>query len=123
ALYAGVLALLGCGAVYLPLDPALPLQRQQYILDNAGAMLLLHDGSHPLAAAEFPALNITAMQIPETVPIPASTYPSSDAPCMALYTSGTTGHPKGVLLSQRNLSHFTAWYADYVNLNQHSRVL
>ncbi|WP_164553066.1 AMP-binding protein, partial [Pseudomonas viridiflava] len=57
ALYAGVLAILGCGAVYLPLDPALPLQRQQFILDNAGAMLLLHDGSHPLAAAEFPALN------------------------------------------------------------------
>ncbi|WP_164574600.1 AMP-binding protein, partial [Pseudomonas viridiflava] len=95
ALYAGVLAILGCGAVYLPLDPALPLQRQQYILDNAGAMLLLHDGSHPLAAAEFPALNIAAMQIPGTVPLPASTYPACDAPCMALYTSGTTGHPKG----------------------------
>lgn len=123
ALYAGVLAILGCGAVYLPLDPALPLQRQQYILENAGAMLLLHDGSHPLAAAEFPALNISAMQIPETVPLAANAYPACDAPCMALYTSGTTGHPKGVLLSQRNLSHFTAWYADYVDLNQHSRVL
>ena len=42
---------------------------------------------------------------------------------MALYTSGTTGHPKGVLLSQANLAHFTAWYADYVQLNEHSRVL
>ena len=42
---------------------------------------------------------------------------------MALYTSGTTGHPKGVLLSQRNLSHFTAWYAEQVSLSEYSRVL
>ncbi|MBN4172849.1 hypothetical protein GSU75_00017 [Pseudomonas savastanoi pv. phaseolicola] len=60
-LYAGILAILGCGAVYLPLDPGQPLQRQQYILENSGAMLLLHDGSHPLAAAEFPALDIAAV--------------------------------------------------------------
>ena len=49
--------------------------------------------------------------------------PALDAPCMALYTSGTTGHPKGVLLSQANLAHFTAWYADYVQLRAESRVL
>ena len=49
--------------------------------------------------------------------------PDLDAPCMALYTSGTTGHPKGVLLSQANLAHFTAWYADYVQLTEQSRVL
>ncbi|QHF01132.1 amino acid adenylation domain-containing protein [Pseudomonas asturiensis] len=123
ALYAGVLAILGCGAVYLPLDPALPLQRQQYILENSGAMLLLHDGSHPLAAAEFPALNIDAMQLTETGHVASVFSPDGDAPCMALYTSGTTGHPKGVLLSQRNLSHFTAWYADHVGLTEYSRVL
>jgi acyl-CoA synthetase (AMP-forming)/AMP-acid ligase II len=51
ALYAGILAILGSGAVYLPLEPSHPLQRQQYILSNAGAVLLLHDGQHPLAAA------------------------------------------------------------------------
>ncbi len=123
ALYAGILAILGYGAVYLPLDPALPLARQQYMLDDSGAVLLLHDGSHPLAAAEFPALNIAAMQISETAPAARQVNPDSESPCMALYTSGTTGHPKGVLLSQHNLSHFTAWYADYVSLGKQSRVL
>lgn len=42
---------------------------------------------------------------------------------MVLYTSGTSGQPKGVLLSQQNLAHFSAWYSQYVELTEHSRVL
>ena len=123
ALFAGILGILGNGAVYLPLDPSQPLQRQQYILENANAVLLLHDGSHPLAGVVVPGLDISHIEI---VPTPQSLMrqcPEINAPCMALYTSGTTGHPKGVMLSQRNLSHFTAWYARYVELSEHSRVL
>jgi amino acid adenylation domain-containing protein/thioester reductase-like protein len=124
ALYAGILAILGSGAVYLPLEPSHPLQRQQYILENAGAVLLLHDGEHPLAA-QMPGLDISRIDFGD-VDLDQSLMrqrPDPGAPCMALYTSGTTGHPKGVLLSQANLAHFTAWYADYVQLTEQSRVL
>jgi amino acid adenylation domain-containing protein/thioester reductase-like protein len=124
ALYAGILAILGSGAVYLPLEPSHPLQRQQYILSNAAAVLLLHDGQHPLAL-EMPGLDITGLDFDAAnldQPLMRQ-RPDLDAPCMALYTSGTTGHPKGVLLSQANLAHFTAWYADYVQLTEQSRVL
>lgn len=124
ALFAGILAILGSGAMYLPLDPSQPTQRQQYILQNAGALLLLHDGKHPLAE-QWPGLDISQLGIDATDPTRSlmRRRPASDAPCMALYTSGTTGQPKGVLLSQRNLSHFSAWYAEYVSLSEHSRVL
>jgi amino acid adenylation domain-containing protein/thioester reductase-like protein len=124
ALYAGILAILGHGAVYLPLEPSHPLQRQQYTLSDAGAVLLLHDGQHPLAS-EVVGLDITRIDFDEVdldQPLMRQ-RPALDAPCMALYTSGTTGHPKGVLLSQANLAHFTAWYADYVQLTENSRVL
>ncbi|PWK29741.1 MULTISPECIES: non-ribosomal peptide synthetase [unclassified Pseudomonas] len=124
ALYAGILAILGSGAVYLPLEPSHPLQRQQYILSNGGAVLLLHDGQHPLAD-DTPGLDISRINAEDAdLEQPLMRHrPDLDAPCMALYTSGTTGHPKGVLLSQANLAHFTAWYADYVQLTEHSRVL
>ena len=124
ALYAGILAILGSGAVYLPLEPSHPLQRQQYILQNAGAVLLLHDGEHPLAD-QMPSLDIRCIDADDAdlgQPLMRQ-RPPINAPCMALYTSGTTGHPKGVLLSQANLAHFTAWYADYVQLTEQSRVL
>ncbi|WP_447787822.1 amino acid adenylation domain-containing protein [Pseudomonas farris] len=124
ALYAGILAILGSGAVYLPLEPSHPLQRQQYILENAGAVLLLHDGEHPLSET-MPGLDISGIDIGDVnldQPLMRQ-RPDLDAPCMALYTSGTTGHPKGVLLSQANLAHFTAWYADYVQLTEQSRAL
>ncbi|MGO4311101.1 amino acid adenylation domain-containing protein [Pseudomonas sp. KB_15] len=124
SLYAGILAILGSGAVYLPLEPSHPLQRQQYILSNAGAVLLLHDGEHPLAS-EMPGLDISSIDVHDadlTQPLMRQ-RPDLNAPCMALYTSGTTGHPKGVLLSQANLAHFTHWYADYVQLTSQSRVL
>lgn len=122
-LYAGILAILAVGAVYLPLDPAQPLQRQQFILENSGATLLLHDGAHPLAEAEFPALDISDIQVDEARHMLQVGPIGPDSPCMALYTSGTTGQPKGVLLSQLNLIHFTAWYAEYAGLTEHSRVL
>ncbi|WP_166225939.1 non-ribosomal peptide synthetase [Pseudomonas atagonensis] len=124
ALFASILAILGSGAVYLPLEPSHPLQRQQYILQNAGALLLLHDGEHPLSET-LPGLNVSQIdgagaELDQPL---MRQRPDLEAPCMALYTSGTTGHPKGVLLSQANLAHFTAWYADYVRLRAESRVL
>jgi len=120
-LYAGILAILGCGAVYLPLEPGHPMRRQQAMLENARASVLLDDGTHPLRE-HFVSLDISAVDI-NSAQLLLRHRPSNDAPCMVLYTSGTTGQPKGVMLSQHNLAHFTAWIAPHVQLTEFSRVL
>ena len=125
ALYAAMLAVLGCGAVYLPLDPQHPAERRRYILGNAGAALLLHDGQDDLADLDLPTLDVSTVNarsaVSTTSLIRRPVNPND--PCVAIYTSGTTGRPKGVLLSQRNLSHFCAWYAGHVGLSSESRAL
>lgn len=124
ALYASVLAVLGCGAVYLPLAPDQPPQRQQAMLQSAGARVLLDDGRHPLRAG-FMTLDVSTIEahaVDLTQPL-MQQAPGVDAPCLALFTSGTTGQPKGVMLSQGNLAHFTAWFGRCMALDEQSRAL
>lgn len=120
-LYASILAVLSCGAVYLPLGPDHPPQRHQAMLESAGAQVLLDAGQHPLRG-RFTALDVSRVDADVTRPL-MRPGPQLDAPCMMLFTSGTTGQPKGVLLSQANLAHFTAWFRSCVSVDEQSRVL
>ncbi|QXI38377.1 amino acid adenylation domain-containing protein [Pseudomonas xantholysinigenes] len=122
ALYASLLAVLGAGAIYLPLDPATPNERRQRILADAGACVLLHDGQGPV---DICALDVRDLPDASDADLPdlALRELPADHPCVAIYTSGTTGQPKGVLLSQCNLTHFIGWYREHVALDSHGRVL
>lgn len=102
------------GACCVPLNPGDGLDRQAYILQDADAKLLVHGtGAHqPLLEALDGASGISvvstsefAAAVDESVEQGPRSAPVSglDGAALRVYTSGTTGHPKGVVLSARNL--------------------
>ncbi|MGD0554665.1 MAG: amino acid adenylation domain-containing protein [Streptosporangiaceae bacterium] len=105
-----MLGILRCGAAYLPLDPAYPADRTEYMLADSGARLVVTE-------AELAELHEHA--IAETGIGPAS----PDQLCYVLYTSGSTGRPKGVLLTHRNAVPMVRWGSREFTPEQLSRVL
>jgi amino acid adenylation domain-containing protein len=104
----GVLGILKAGAAYLPLDPALPAQRIEFLLADAAAPLILTQ--RELRGA-LPATNSTVLAIEEVGAASSNglaEQPSADDLAYMIYTSGSTGNPKGTEISHAALVNLLA---------------
>ncbi|HEX8282854.1 MAG TPA: amino acid adenylation domain-containing protein [Pyrinomonadaceae bacterium] len=106
----GLLGVLKSGAAYVPLDPAYPRERIDYVLRDAGASVLVTQES---LVSELPTEGLTvvrldadwpAVSLRDAAPLPNFTAPENLA--YTIYTSGSTGRPKGVQLPHRALVNF-----------------
>ncbi|MFJ6776475.1 condensation domain-containing protein, partial [Kitasatospora sp. NPDC091257] len=104
-LVVAVLAVWKAGAGYLPLDPALPEERVQYLLEDARPALLLDEETLRALADTDPGDTDTGDDTGGTGPLAP---PDLSTTAYVLYTSGSTGRPKGVTVPHRALAHLLA---------------
>ncbi|MFD7551820.1 amino acid adenylation domain-containing protein, partial [Streptomyces sp. NPDC059816] len=107
-LVAVLLGVLKAGAAYVPLDAAHPAERLRTIAAEAGLSLTLADRTVD-GLGTVPHADLLADDLPDTDPeVPLS----PDALAYVMYTSGSTGVPKGVAVTHRNVVAFVldrAW--------------
>ncbi len=103
-----ILGTLKAGGAYLPIDPAYPADRQEFMLRDAAAVVLLTDRTlrdRVAVPAELPVRVIDADWdvIAATDPVDLPVTAAEDT-AYVIYTSGSTGRPKGVPVTHRNVT-------------------
>ncbi|MGE0862777.1 MAG: non-ribosomal peptide synthase/polyketide synthase, partial [Vicinamibacterales bacterium] len=124
---ASVLGTLKSGAAYLPLDPAYPPARLRFILDDAGAAMVISDSS---IASVVDARPVRACWLDQEAARLAE-FGGDDLPealvaddwIYVIYTSGSTGQPKGAAVRHGAFANLVEWYGHTLGIGDTDRVL
>lgn len=120
---ASLLGIMRLGSVYVPMDPGMPTGRLSSILDDCRPLVALVDSQTEslIARCRHPDLTVVNVSTLEEVSnIPNAS--SSSERAAILYTSGSTGAPKGVVLTHRGLVNWAEPIASLYDL-KHETVL
>ena len=108
-----VLAVLKAGGTYVYLDSSDPADRRRAVMSAAGAAVLLGDGQGGDGQRELPAARVITVDAEDEYLEHPGTGPRTAVPAeqaaYVLFTSGSTGEPKGVEVSHRAVASYLGW--------------
>lgn len=119
-----ILAVLKAGAAYLPLDTNYPPERLKFMLGDAQADFLIYEEEQIIRFLDYqgPKLPIQKLlNLPVTKIQLPNEEQSEENLAVILYTSGSTGLPKGIKIPRRALNHYINIYKELTGLNWQSR--
>lgn len=119
-----MLAVLAAGRAYVPLDVSFPLERNRRILQHASSAAIVTDHANALLAAKLcpPGTPLIDMEALDAIETPIPQMPTADSLAYILYTSGSTGEPKGVYQNHRNFLHDVLQYTNSIHLSTEDRL-
>ncbi len=120
--FVSIMAILRCGASFLPIDLTMPLERKQFLCTDAGVSMILVDEDVHDPIENIPVLNVSQVENLNSQNLPEIKY-NQDGVAYIIYTSGSTGIPKGVKISRRALANFISGALGIYQITPSDRVL
>lgn len=110
---ASILAVLKMGALYVPAEPGFPKGRIRFMMAEANVDFVLTEKQYASKLDGFEQVYADCSLCAAAPGVESRTYlQDPDALAYILYTSGTTGQPKGVSVSNRNVCHYVRAFAN-----------
>jgi amino acid adenylation domain-containing protein len=116
-----IVGIIKAGGAYLPLDPAYPIDRLQFMLTDSSVHLVISTSDIEIDTGDVKRINLDCDDLtdqPTDNPVSSAT---GDSLAYAIYTSGSTGRPKGTLIENRSVLRLVL-NTNYVSFNADLRI-